>query len=131
MPIYEYQCQQCGHELEALQKISDPPLTDCPKCQAPALQKLVSAASFRLKGGGWYETDFKSGDKKHLAEPESGKSKEAKESESKAGDDKGTDSKKETGSKQEGTEKKPTAKSSSTESSSGSKSISKPDAAAG
>jgi putative FmdB family regulatory protein len=68
MPIYEYQCQQCGHQLEALQKISDPPLSDCPQCQQQALHKLVSAASFRLKGGGWYETDFKSGNKKHLAD---------------------------------------------------------------
>lgn len=75
MPIYEYQCQQCGHQLEALQKISDDPLKDCPECAEAALQKLVSAASFRLKGGGWYETDFKSGDKKHLAESDSGKEK--------------------------------------------------------
>ena len=60
MPIYEYQCTECGHELEKLQKISDPPLTDCPACNKPALQKLVSAAGFRLKGAGWYETDFKS-----------------------------------------------------------------------
>lgn len=59
MPIYEYQCRQCGHRLEILQKISDPPPADCPECRRPALKKLVSAASFRLKGGGWYETDFK------------------------------------------------------------------------
>ena len=64
MPIYEYRCDDCGHELEALQKISDPLLTDCPACQTPSLKKLMSAAGFRLKGGGWYETDFKSGDKK-------------------------------------------------------------------
>lgn len=72
MPIYEYQCQQCGHQLEALQKISDDPLKECPQCRQAELQKLVSAASFRLKGGGWYETDFKSGDKKHLADSDSG-----------------------------------------------------------
>lgn len=59
--------------MEALQKISDDPLKDCPECSHSALQKLVSAASFRLKGGGWYETDFKSGDKKHLAESDSAK----------------------------------------------------------
>ena len=53
MPIYEYQCEACGHYLETLQKISDPPLTDCHKCGKPALKKLVSAAAFRLKGGGW------------------------------------------------------------------------------
>lgn len=60
MPIYEYQCRACGHHLEALQKISEPALTQCPNCGKPALRKLVSAAGFRLKGSGWYETDFKS-----------------------------------------------------------------------
>ncbi len=64
MPIYEYQCQSCGHQLEAIQKISDPLLVDCPECHKPELKKMISAAAFRLKGGGWYETDFKSGDKK-------------------------------------------------------------------
>ncbi len=64
MPIYEYQCEACSEKLEALQKISDAPLVDCPTCGEPALKKLVSAAAFRLKGGGWYETDFKTGDKK-------------------------------------------------------------------
>mgnify|MGYP000137358660 FL=1 len=67
MPIYEYQCQACGKELEALQKISDEPLQDCPACGAATLKKKVSAAAFRLKGGGWYETDFKTGNKKNLA----------------------------------------------------------------
>ncbi|TVZ38199.1 putative FmdB family regulatory protein [Alteromonadaceae bacterium 2753L.S.0a.02] len=67
MPIYEYRCEDCGHELEALQKISDAPLVDCPECQTASLKKKVSAAAFRLKGGGWYETDFKSGKKKNLA----------------------------------------------------------------
>lgn len=66
MPFYEYQCEACGEEHEALQKISDPPLTVCPKCGQPALKKRISAAGFRLKGGGWYETDFKSGKKKNL-----------------------------------------------------------------
>lgn len=65
MPIYEYACKNCQHEFEALQKISDPPLRDCPQCGQAELQKKISAAGFRLKGGGWYETDFKaSGDKK-------------------------------------------------------------------
>ena len=68
MPIYEYQCQACGHQLEALQKVSDAPLKKCPECGKPKLQKLLSAPSFRLKGGGWYETDFKSGKKKNLAD---------------------------------------------------------------
>jgi len=67
MPIYEYQCQACGKQLEALQKISDAPLQDCPDCGESSLKKKVSAAAFRLKGGGWYETDFKTGNKKNLA----------------------------------------------------------------
>lgn len=66
MPIYEYQCRECGEEIEVLQKISDPPLTECPACGKSALKKKVSAAAFRLKGGGWYETDFKTGNKKNL-----------------------------------------------------------------
>jgi putative FmdB family regulatory protein len=64
MPIYEFQCQSCGHEEEVLQKISDAPLTVCPACGKSEMIKKVSAAAFRLSGGGWYETDFKSGDKK-------------------------------------------------------------------
>lgn len=59
MPIYEYQCTSCGHQLEALQKNSEAPLTDCPICKKADLQKLVSAAGFQLKGTGWYATDFK------------------------------------------------------------------------
>jgi len=67
MPIYEYQCLNCNRELEALQKVSDEPLQECPGCGEPALKKKVSAAAFRLKGGGWYETDFKTTGKKNLA----------------------------------------------------------------
>ncbi len=62
MPIYEYICRACGREIERLQKLSDPHLTDCPECGQPELARKLSAPSFRLKGGGWYETDFK-GDK--------------------------------------------------------------------
>jgi putative FmdB family regulatory protein len=58
MPIYEYQCTSCGHALEALQKMSDDALTDCPTCHKPALEKLISATSFQLKGTGWYVTYF-------------------------------------------------------------------------
>lgn len=72
MPIYEYQCEACGHQLEALQKISADPLLECPSCKAPRLRKKVSAAGFRLKGGGWYETDFKSGGKKNVSGEQSG-----------------------------------------------------------
>jgi putative FmdB family regulatory protein len=68
MPIYEYECEACSHQLEALQKLSDAPLLVCPSCDAPRLRKKISAAAFRLKGGGWYETDFKSGNKKNVAE---------------------------------------------------------------
>jgi putative FmdB family regulatory protein len=63
MPIYEYQCEQCGATLEKIQKMSDAPLTTCPECGADALKKLVSAGGFRLKGSGWYESDFKGGSK--------------------------------------------------------------------
>lgn len=90
MPIYEYQCKACGHEFEAIQKITDDPLKDCPACGDLELTKLVSAAGFRLKGGGWYETDFKGSkdNKKNLAgetteakKPDAG-SKETSKSES-------------------------------------------------
>lgn len=64
MPIYEYRCTACGHRLEAIQKLSDAALTDCPSCQQPELKKLISAAGFQLKGSGWYATDFKGGAKK-------------------------------------------------------------------
>ena len=65
MPIYEYVCKACGHEHEALQKLSAEPLKDCPICEKTELVKKISAAGFRLKGTGWYETDFKSGTKKN------------------------------------------------------------------
>jgi putative FmdB family regulatory protein len=65
MPIYEYQCKACGHNLEVIQRFSDAPLSECPACHQAELSKLVSAPSFRLKGGGWYETDFKTGTKRH------------------------------------------------------------------
>lgn len=68
MPIYEYQCQSCGHEHEALQKLGADPLVVCPACNKPELMKKISAAGFRLKGTGWYETDFKGGgSKKNVA----------------------------------------------------------------
>jgi len=96
MPIYEYQCEACGHVFDSLQKISEAPLTKCPDCGAEALKKLLSAPAFRLKGGGWYETDFKTGDKKNLDKSDTKK---------KAGDKKdsgakpaGTSTKKKSGS---------------------------------
>jgi putative FmdB family regulatory protein len=78
MPIYEYCCQQCGHSLDILQKMSDAPVTLCPECKQHALTKLVSAAGFRLSGTGWYETDFKSDTdkKRNLSEPLSPKTEQ-------------------------------------------------------
>jgi putative FmdB family regulatory protein len=79
MPFYEYECKSCGHTLEAMQKVSDAPLKKCPDCGKSQLQRLMSAPVFRLKGGGWYETDFK-GDqdnKRNLADrPEADAPKE-------------------------------------------------------
>jgi putative FmdB family regulatory protein len=95
MPFYEYLCKSCGHELEAMQKVSDSPLKKCPHCGKPQLQRLMSAPVFRLKGGGWYETDFK-GDKdnqRNIADrPEVEPAKDAKDLD-KAKDDKGKDDK--------------------------------------
>jgi len=92
MPIYEYQCQSCGHDIEKLQRINDDPLTDCPDCGKPELRRLISAAGFRLKGAGWYETDFKKGNKKNLHDSGTGKSTPSKASTPASG--KSTDTKK-------------------------------------
>jgi len=81
MPIYEYHCVACGHHLEALQKMTDGPLRKCPNCGKSQLRRLVSASRFRLKGSGWYETDFK-GDKdtkRNLSGAESGESESKSE----------------------------------------------------
>ena len=95
MPIYEYQCQDCAKEIEVLQKISDALLQDCPACGKPSLKKKVSAAAFRLKGGGWYETDFKTGDKKNIAgSAESAKPTSSSESSSSSSDSGASESKK-------------------------------------
>ncbi len=67
MPIYEYQCKECAHSLDALQKIGAEPLLTCPSCGRQGLKRLVSAPRFRLKGKGWYETDFKTGRQRNLA----------------------------------------------------------------
>lgn len=68
MPIYEYECTQCGHQLDALQGINEPRLSECPACNKTSLKRLISAPNFRLKGKGWYETDFKTGNRKNLVE---------------------------------------------------------------
>ncbi len=85
MPIYEYQCQSCSHEHEALQKLSAEPLLICPACSKPELMKKISAAGFRLKGTGWYETDFKSGTKKNVAGEASSSTSSASSSSSSPG----------------------------------------------
>lgn len=87
MPIYEYRCDACGHELEALQKLSDPRLTGCPECASDSLRRLISKPSFRLKGSGWYETDFKS-DKDKQRNLAAGKDDKPKDDKPKSTDDK-------------------------------------------
>ena len=91
MPIYEYACRSCEHTFDALQKMADPVVVDCPECGETSLRRLLSAPKFRLKGKGWYETDFKTGDKRNIAgdkdtsadtkdkEKDSGKSKKKTE----------------------------------------------------
>ena len=104
MPIYEYQCEDCGHQLEIIQKISDSPLVDCPACGNSSLKKRVSAAAFHLKGAGWYVTDFK----------EKPKSKETTDKDSKKETDTGKSETKKQEPASTGTDNK-TASSSSTE----------------
>jgi len=126
MPFYEYICTTCGAATEILQKLSDPPATHCPKCHAETLSKQISAAGFRLKGGGWYETDFKSAGQRNLvnaggetaaadgakpaaagenkggaeaSKPADSKASDNKASDSKASDSNGGDSKKGSDSK--------------------------------
>src|SRR4051794_15292025 len=91
MPIYEYRCASCNHELETLQKFSDPALTQCPACHTDSLKKLVSAAGFHLKGTGWYATDFKGGSKSKGKSEDKGESAEAK-GDSKSGESKSGES---------------------------------------
>ena len=72
MPIYEYRCSSCGHQQEFLQKLSDPPRTQCTQCGQETFSKMVTAAGFQLKGSGWYATDFKGGASKPAAKTEGG-----------------------------------------------------------
>ena len=109
MPIYAYKCQACGHDLEALQKISDSPLVDCPACQKAELKKMLTAPSFRLSGSGWYETDFKKDNKKNLAgEQQSGGAQTGGTSETSSGGAK-TDGSKTDSGKSGGESSKPAA----------------------
>jgi putative FmdB family regulatory protein len=84
MPIYEYRCSDCNHQLEVIQKISEQPMRFCPECGKESLQKQVTAAGFRLKGGGWYETDFKTDKdkKKNLASSDNTAASSSSESKS-------------------------------------------------
>ena len=79
MPIYEYKCLKCGHQFEVIQRFSDNPVEICPNCKNNKVEKLVSAPSFRLKGGGWYETDFKTGSKKNIVDTKDDKQSQSKE----------------------------------------------------
>ncbi len=124
MPFYEYQCNHCGHTLEAMQKVSDSPLKKCPHCGKSQLQKLMSAPVFRLKGGGWYETDFKSDqdNKRNLADrpeaeaPKEDKKEDKKETTEAASKDSATaDSKPDAAKSNDKPAEKTTAKPSATE----------------
>ncbi|MCZ6804975.1 MAG: zinc ribbon domain-containing protein [Proteobacteria bacterium] len=112
MPIYEYKCDRCDHRLEILQKINEDPAKSCPECGEESLRKLISAVAFKLKGTGWYETDFK--DKKPEKETKNtnGEKKDTKKSS-------GSDSKKSDSSNKDASKtSKETSKSSSSDSSS-------------
>lgn len=113
MPIYEYACNNCEHTLDALQKMSEEPLVDCPECGKASLKRLISAPRFRLKGAGWYETDFKKDNQRNVLKSDSEPAK-SDSSDKSAGADKKADTK---------TDKKDTsASASSTKSASASKS---------
>lgn len=113
MPIYEYRCESCDHRLEKLQKMSEGDLVDCPECQRPELKRLVSAAGFRLKGSGWYETDFKKDNKRNLAEG-SGKETSGSDKSSSTSDSSKTDKVSSTDTAKK-SESKPAAKTASKE----------------
>ncbi len=107
MPIYEYVCTECEHAHEALQKLSDDPLKECPACGKLSLKKKISASRFRLGGSGWYETDFKTGKQRNLVDSGS-KSKDSSGKDSDSGKKEGS-TKKETSTKKEGSTKKEAA----------------------
>lgn len=106
MPIYEYKCEHCFHQFEILQKMSDEPAKFCPECGKESLRKMVSAAAFKLKGTGWYETDFK--EKKPKAESKTTGSDNTSSAKTES-----TETKKETTSKSTETTKPPTKSASS------------------
>ena len=93
MPIYEYKCSECGHFMDALQGVNDSPLEVCPECSEKSLKRLISAPNFRLSGEGWYETDFKTENRKNIAE--NGKSETKKKESNEQSSDSKSDKKKE------------------------------------
>lgn len=103
MPIYEYACKNCNHMLDALQKVADAPLVDCPACGEPQLKRLLSAPRFRLKGQGWYETDFKKDNQRNLAGDTKPAKKDDKAAAEKPSTDKGADKAKPSPAKSEST----------------------------
>ena len=105
MPIFEYICDNCGHEFETLQKVSDAPLKKCEACGAKKLRKKISAAGFRLSGSGWYETDFKSGKRKNVSNSDDKSGGDSSSVSSK--DSSGSTGKKESSSTPEKATKKP------------------------
>lgn len=92
MPIYEYQCDSCGANFDALQKLSDAPLSECRKCGSSEVRKLLSAPAFRLKGSGWYETDFKSKNQRNIAKGDTAGSSGSGDSAGSSGSSTGTGS---------------------------------------
>jgi len=110
MPIYGYACRNCGHTLDALQKMSDDPLVDCPECSEPELKRQLSAPKFRLKGKGWYETDFKTGDKRNLHGEKDSTSKSDEKADTKP--DKKSDKKSDKQSEKKSSKKKDAGKAS-------------------
>lgn len=86
MPIYEYRCDDCGHQQEFMQKVSEPPVAVCPSCGRSNFRKLLTAAGFQLKGTGWYVTDFRGGSKPAAKSEAKGEGEKKSESKSEAGD---------------------------------------------
>ncbi|MYD98734.1 MAG: zinc ribbon domain-containing protein [Gammaproteobacteria bacterium] len=111
MPIYEYACRSCEHQFETIQKSSEEPLKDCPACGETALRKLLSAPVFRLKGSGWYETDFKTGDRRNVTE---GKEQEAGKETEATGNGESADKSADGGTAKESSDASPAAAGSST-----------------
>lgn len=124
MPIYEYVCQECGSGHEQLVRLADASPTDCPACGKPALQRKMSAAVFRLAGGGWYETDFKKDGRRHLAQDDKPGAEASKKTDSGADSKADTkkDVKKDTASKTSSETKKAEPKSKQDKAASGSSS---------